>query len=316
MSDPDFPDPAMESEAACLQELLALARVTRPLRNLLADSDLQLPGVEADPWQVWITASEGMPVGCWVTLVETKELNGHRYFTAIPIFTEIDYAGPEDLILPRDVLGFRAALACRLLLAVLPSNLKECRGTLPDVWKGRIAHFLRWLDAAAELPPQGIETGIAYLADAGDIDPSIAFHHALVDRIDHLRRPVLEWLQQARTIIPFAGCHSNSVGRLATAASSAGKHLEETWKIPAYGLCLVLRQEHDRSHISVTIRDEKNQFSQALHGAKVLSSTGEILATIEGFQTRLSVDQIEKGIVLRSAAGAPIRAIPANQEDE
>lgn len=99
--------------------------------------------------------------------------------------------------------------------------------------------------------------------------------------------------------------------QLALAANSAsarsGAPREQRLSAPELRLTLLLREESNGQFVSVTVRDQTQQFSTRLNGAVIRANSGEVLATVAGWQARLPIQKMLDGIRLFSASGQPIK---------
>lgn len=127
---------------------------------------------------------------CVVIIAEnTMEMEGHALHLVAPMYPSSEYAGPEDVILPRSVLPYRPAVAVGSCFSVLDDSLGECKGRFPDETTEGLLNYRAFLMGDRNICP-AVVTGPDYL-DEKDIRYKL--HEDLVDRIGYLQGPVWVW---------------------------------------------------------------------------------------------------------------------------
>lgn len=123
----------------------------------------------------------------------------YQVVTVAPILVEAEMAGPEDVLFPRSILGFEAAVAVGSAVGMLAGNLAECLGGLPSEWRDKIGGFRGYLQEVAESKPAGLQVGPEYL---DKLDLRYRFHEKLVDRLEYLQQPYAAFLQRETACQP------------------------------------------------------------------------------------------------------------------
>jgi len=132
------------------------------------------------------------PVCVVIMKVNTREMRGHALHLVAPMFLGAENAGPEDIILPREVLPYRPAVAMACF-SVLDDSLGECKGRLPKATVEGLLHFREFLFGDIDTCP-AVVTGPDYI-DEKDI--RFKFHEDLIARCDYLQGPVMAWAEQS-----------------------------------------------------------------------------------------------------------------------
>ncbi|MBI4028440.1 MAG: hypothetical protein HY360_25870 [Verrucomicrobia bacterium] len=160
------------------------------LTQVLPDYPPKLREDEEEREPFWVVLLDVIPLG--------KALPDHDLLLAAPMFLETEYAGPDDVILPREIRGFKCAVAFGASISVLPQSLRSCEGLLPEEWKLRLVQFHRHLEGKA-LRPDGINTGLPYL---DEIEVRFKFMEGLIERTDYLQAPVLGSVEEMDEQVP------------------------------------------------------------------------------------------------------------------
>jgi len=131
---------------------------------------------------------------CVVIMAEnTMDMAGHAVHLVAPVFPGAENAGPEDIILPREVLPYRPAIAVGSCFSLLDDSLGECKGRLPEATIEGLQSFRAFLAGDIDTCP-AVVTGPDYI-DEKDI--RFKFHEDLVERIGYLQGPVMAWAAQS-----------------------------------------------------------------------------------------------------------------------
>jgi len=235
-------------------------------------------------------------------------LNRDRVHLVAPLLTDPYQAGPEDIILPKEVLGHRVVLAWGSRLTVLEKSLDRCEGKLPKKWCDVVVQLAANVDLQV-LRTSGIEMGFEYL-DNQDI--RFAYHETLVDRLSYLQSPVMQavWPEQAVVIrmddwisrIDQANCQS--------LAAKTGRAFEESLYFRVVGKKLVIKVvlTSDGSRVQLLILDAKGEPALELNGCRVLNA--EDLAVgdpIKDAQILVTLQEMRGGWRLVDKEGASLK---------
>jgi len=254
----------------------------------------------------------------WVViLTESKvKIGGRRSFLVAPIFAETEYAGPDDILFPKTVLGFRCAIAVGAALSIIPESLLECEGALPHEWCDRLFRFQICLETG-EPRPTDVRTGLPYL-DENDV--RFVFMERMVERLDYLQAPLLDVVpsviadaervsvaDKVRAIVskvknwitvpdlqPFIALQMRRV----TASSKEVPKFEITFKILGMGVFLEVSVSGNYETCTFQVRDKTGEVDLCLDGGHLVSTNGEISADIDQGQTRLSMRGTRSGFAI------------------
>jgi hypothetical protein len=157
------------------------------------------------PGQIWSTRARpqfppNLPDDCssddplWVIVADSQgpELEGHSVLTVFPILIETEMCGPDDVFLPRGVIGFEAIVAVGTAFGVLRDSLDACKGCLPSEWKKRLIHFWRYTQGIEEQRGD-VQTGPQFLSER---DLRFKFQEELVAKLSYLQQPLLVWAER------------------------------------------------------------------------------------------------------------------------
>lgn len=228
MADPELPRPVSERFRRRLDALGQAGNAYLPPKRLLRSLAIE-PG-NAKVGQVWRTKAmsedaqtQGGFDPCWVVLLAAlPATSGSTLYEAAPLFTATEWTGPEDLVLPRDLLGFSCAAALGTEVTILSESLLACEGELPVAWTTRLTEFRSYLQTPGTPIPDGVQTGLPFLDEA---DPAFEFHESLVERLDYLQEPVLAWLDSQEQPVP--NWVEETTAALGSAWRSAAEWLRE-----------------------------------------------------------------------------------------
>lgn len=207
-----MPDPAQHlklegtDNASIIKMIEAAGQRFRPPQFLL-----EIVGENPDiaPGQLWSTRGRpsfppDLPEGCssddpfWVIVADAQgpELDGHAVLTVFPVLIETEMCGPQDVFLPRRVLGFEAIATVGSSFGILRESLDACKGRLATEWRERLSHFWRYTQGL-EREPGEVQVGHEYLSER---DLRFRFHEELVPKLDYLQQPLLVWAEQCGVI--------------------------------------------------------------------------------------------------------------------
>jgi hypothetical protein len=162
--------------------------------------------VEIQPGQVWETRAEPVlptgianqcrtekPFQVLVVSVIPEQIGGRQLIDVAPLSFESEMAGPDDCVLPREILGYDAVALFSATVTMLGDNLLECRGQLPGDIAAPLLDFDDWLrnPDSDTAPPGNIRRGKPYFYE-GDLRWN--WHRDLAAKLDYLQTPCLAWL--------------------------------------------------------------------------------------------------------------------------
>jgi hypothetical protein len=342
MSRPD--DPTEDPLPASFSEKLAALKRAAAFCPVPARRVTPVANIEPQPGQIWQTQQFGGDPETiqesydpfWVVLLERFDDYGELMFQAAPLFTETEMASDEDVIWPRHLLGFDCAAAIGTTITILRGSLRNCEGVLPDEWQERLLAFYR----ATQGPPtsiadqelsvdqrlaskavSGVPVGLAYLDRA---DPAYEFHHELVERLDYLQQPVLEWSSQPaeETALQklIAAVRAEVTGWLnipwilqwqqkqAELYGAARADEEEkfwaTAQFAAPSLNLYVSATPQGSDAcSFFVSDQNGNISSALDGWFIVGANARTPVRIEEARATVAIDELVDGVVVTNPAG-------------
>ena len=175
----------------------------------------------AQAGQIWTTravGSDGKPLQMEqepvLALVLDRDSRQKKVLRMAPIIPETEKAGPEDVLLPGSLLGWRAVLCVGSSIPVQEACLDECRGLLPLSWMKNVNAFYRWIQGVGR-KPAGLITGMGYI-DERDI--RVAFHKQIQERMVYLKAPGQSEQAKSRALAALRKAS-------ATASSSISSHV-------------------------------------------------------------------------------------------
>ncbi len=197
----------MKSKKQAVQKIEALARLfTPPSGSLRTARAKPAPG----KGQLWTTMASPVfprslaascaaaePLMVVILAAEIARVKGHTLHLVAPIIDSA-MAGPEDVLLDRNVLGHRAAVAAGSAVTVLHDSLDRCRGVLPGRLQARLTAFQRFLDCLSGCRPE-VTTGLPYLDEK---DVRFVYNEELADRMAYLQEPVVAWAMEGGAAAP------------------------------------------------------------------------------------------------------------------
>jgi hypothetical protein len=133
-----------------------------------------------DPVCVVIISSHHMPI------IE------HSLHLVAPVITNTPMAGPEDVILPREILPYRPAIAMGHCFSILDQSLGKCMGRLTDETTNNIINFREFIHGDIDTCPK-VVTGPDYL---DEMDIRYKFHQEILDKATYLTVPVLQYIKK------------------------------------------------------------------------------------------------------------------------
>lgn len=302
-----------------------------------------------EPGQVWSTNEfsgfpDGLPQNArtddplWVVILKpvAGRANRHRFFYVAPIFSEIEFAGPDDFLLPSTVLGFPCAVATKGALTILEDSLRQCEGEISSADFAELRQFAREKESLKSAP-----TGLAYL---GPNDPRIRFHEELDTRLDYLWEPValaletipLEFQSETK---PHAQRFKEAVAEILEAVHAGARQLTSIEWLPAFERQLQpvgmqaaeeRREWHEKKYLAPSenlritataqatrgpdvrfqIFDYAGERSSALDGAVIVGGEGNPSSPIIAGQTRMNPQKLERGFVIVKPDGRTLDLEP------
>jgi hypothetical protein len=296
---------------------------------------------DVEPGQIWSTNEfSGFPDGLpqdartddplWVVILKpvAGRANGHRFFYAAPIFPEIEFAGPDDVLLASTVLGFPCAVATKGALTILEDSLRQCEGETSSAEFVRLKQFAESSSRDEKLFAS-ISVGLAYL---GPNDPRIQFHEELDARLDYLWEPVASAIETMSLEFeparePLSQKLKESVAEILEAVRTGVRQLasvewlatferqlqpvgmqaseerrerhEQKYLAPSENLTITVTAQATRGpDVRFQVFDQAGERSSAIDGAIVIGADGNPSAPITGGQTRMNPQQLERGFVI------------------
>lgn len=129
--------------------------------------------------------------GLVLVLQEEGEVDG--ILAVAPVHFSPEYAGPDDLVLPRDFLGRTAVVCTGASMNTTQEELGDFRGRLPDEWMDAVRQLEAAVDAG-ERPADPMLRGVDYLDTA---DQRWGFKQDLAEAFSSLQVAALTRLDQA-----------------------------------------------------------------------------------------------------------------------
>lgn len=234
----------------------------------------------------------------WVLVVQSRvmTLNKERVHLVAPLLSDPHLAGPEDIILPKEIMGHRVALAWGSRITVLEKSLDRCEGKLPKKWCDVVAQLSANVDFHV-LRTSGIEMGFDYL-DNHDI--RFAYHENLVDRLSYLQSPVIQvvWHEQADVIRMDKWFSRIERAKCQSLAAATGSAFEESLYYRVVGKKLVIKVvlASDWTHVQLLILNEKGELAPELDGCQVVNTEGKAVGKpINDAQVLIDLNEMRWG---------------------
>ncbi len=154
-----------------------IQRIRDQTSRILSPKGLEPRSEGSGPFagQVWRTLSkppfpDNSPADChneepFLVLIlsdEPTEISGHLIHHVMPIHRECAQAGPDDILLPREVFGYRVVVCAGASVPVFRESLDICVGVLPKSFLEPVVAFQDWLEGSSDVRPQ-VLTGLPYL---------------------------------------------------------------------------------------------------------------------------------------------------------
>jgi hypothetical protein len=157
-----------------------------------------------------------------VIVVQPKvaKLKRHALHLVAPIIENPAMAGPDDVLLPEEVLGHRVAAAMGFSFTLLQDSLDRSCGRLPESWIVNLKHFYKFLSGTESIAPS-VLTGIRYL-DENDV--RFVFHEELARALAYVQEPVVAWAEKCGVLADESSA-SASVTAILVAVADAWKRL-------------------------------------------------------------------------------------------
>ena len=299
---------------------------------------LVLPG---DPFaapqagQVWITQHhDGALSRTDGSLSDTLEViilrvddvgaMGGPLYLAAPLTSDCHMAGPKDVLLAKNILGYRSLVMLGCALSVVPGSLHRCIGILPEdeveKLKGTFTAFETGSMAGA-----GVVTGFDYLDEQ---DLRYIYHEEMVERLSYLQIPVLDWMEhKAEDLIgkPVAvgvlvriDGWLQAIEEAQLALAAAELHLFKPalmFHAVAQNVFLQLNASGDWKQAIFQVLDDHGMPSPVLDGAQIMVSDAAVpSASISRTQALVDIAALREGFALVDGAGSPISIHPLESE--
>ena len=245
----------------------------------------------------------------WVLIVKAIDTGAEDLaFLVAPIFPETEYAGPDDVILKRSIIGFNCAIAMGATIVLPQSGLTGCEGQLPNEIWGKLEQFHNFLNGISARP-DGVVTGLEYL---GETDIRFVFLGRLFTRlktietafanpVDHTEESTVTLVEDLTdNLINVVWLPEIEV--LAAATPPPGRF--QTIYGVARRLCILrVSLEPDFRHCWMFTLDEKGNPSSELDGSEILDAKLNQIAVIKDCQCRLEARRLAHGFVVRTPDG-------------
>ena len=270
---------------------------------------------QAAPGEVWLTQSpdvaDAKPAEP-LTVLLLERFDGEdgdpTVFTTAPIFSDPSVAGPADVVLPREILGFEAGIAFASAASLLEESIVACEGALPEDWISRLTAFHDYVRGRATNPPPGIVTGAPYLDEN---DPSFIFHEILAEQMQALATPALEWATTPESdetpvsVVDFTDWDAAEANHLALAAATEqSPKFEKLFAVPGSDVFVLFSPEGE--DICAKVRDSNGKECHDLNGGSIVSHDGEVLGTFAQAQTRIAERKLSFRILLPDGSFIPL----------
>ena len=127
-----------------------------------------------------------------VLVLDSEPLEGDdsESILVAPLHRDGALAGPEDVLLPREVFGYRMVVCVGASFPTLPECLELCLGQLPEDWLNRLQLFSDWLTGVTEERPD-VLVGLPYLDEQ---DVRWRFKNKMMTDLAYLQFPVVDWM--------------------------------------------------------------------------------------------------------------------------
>jgi non-ribosomal peptide synthetase component F len=158
-----------------IEKLLQLASAIRPVAPTIQVVPKGSPIAVGQIWTAQPTSQSEEPLVLLVTAVFEDII------TVMPIVSDVYYASSQDIVLPREVLGFDAAVFI-LETTVLQDALQRCEGRIPQETRQLVAAYLQHLKTG-RAKPDGVVNGMPFLDEK---DPAYKFRGAVADQLNEL----------------------------------------------------------------------------------------------------------------------------------
>jgi len=259
------------------------------------------------------------------------DMKGHLTHLAAPVLRNYLMAGPNDVILPENILCHRITVSLELAITILQDSLEECIGTLPIEWATNLSAYYNYIEGVIDKKPAVI-TGIEYL-DENDV--SYQCHKTMVKELAYLQDPVIAWAEECgvltqpaslvnkvyknikktvkdtladiKSIIDsiheWAALPAGLLPQLALARAAGGEppRLDAIYHLPednAVLHLLIIEDVNKKSICQIKLFDQHGSLSEALDDSRVVGKGGECSAPIKGGEINIPLENIIKGFVI------------------
>lgn len=199
-------------------------------------------------------------------------------YQVAPLHRRIEYTGPDDVILPREVFGHRVVACVGASIPVERSSLVACQGGIPEQWLALLRNYAAWLDGSSEVRPN-VLSGLHYLDNQ---DRRWVFKEALGRTL--MAYQAFPGEEESLAIsgsmiqFPVFEREEEELALAADSSISAQRSLRSYKVVTGGGVCLRVSDAEDPDFVAIEIvRDERDE----LAGAVVKDDAGEALAKFE-----------------------------------
>lgn len=197
-----------------------------------------------------------------------------------PLHRRVDMAGPDDVILPREVAGHRLVVAMGASIPASRNALVAYRGSIPAEWLERLCAFANWLNGSLDQRPD-VLTGINYLDDR---DTRWVFKEQLGQELLELQAlpdEGAESLIVSGTIIQFPplACEQEELALAADSTTSAQRPLQTYVVSTPDGARVRISEAEDPAFVAMEVVEDAGG---TLAGAVIQDEAGHELARLEG----------------------------------
>ncbi len=196
-------------------------------------------------------------------------------YHVVPLHRAIEHAGPDDVILPREVAGHRLVVAMGASIPVSRNVLVACRGRIPAAWMERLGAFSAWLGGASDQRPD-VLTGMNYLDNH---DTRWVFKEQLGQELLELQA----WPDGKEALIfngsliqfPLPGCATEELALAADSATPAHRPLQTYLVSTPGGARLRISEAEDPVFVAMEVVEDAEG---TLAGAVIKDEAGGELA--------------------------------------
>lgn len=161
---------------------MSITDIVKMTRKPITPSFVFTPssGNHGEPGEVWrmqsvcTTDEETEPL--MVLIIDRFE----NIYTAAPIFSYPEMAGPNDVVLPKEIFGFEACISFSAAASVSRESLMFREGFIPEDWVTKLNKFHAYI-LGKEIKPTDIMHGASYIDEN---DPAFVFHEELAEQMN------------------------------------------------------------------------------------------------------------------------------------